>query len=147
MGYAVGLMSRPVARLFHAVVIVGASLAGCDAASEREEGPTPAAAPTSAAVPGQPTPTASPEATAGAAPDTEPVQPATARLDTSSDGGADDQVDAATSGDLAADAPPRPARSAMRARPAPTMAAPESPRGDACPPGSERPFPPCYFIL
>lgn len=146
MGYAVDLMSRPVARLFHAVVVVGASLAGCGAGADHDEGPAPARAPSSSVAPGLPTSTASPEAASPFDSDTDPVQPATAASDASSDASPVGQADT-NSDDPAAEAPPRPARSAMRARPAATMAAPESPRGDACPPGSERPFPPCYFIL
>ena len=37
----------------------------------------------------------------------------------------------------------------MRARPRPVTTTPDThaSRMDACPPGSERPFPPCYHIL
>lgn len=91
-------MSRPVSRLFHAVVVVGASLGGCSHNAPASETPE-SDVPEPAAVTPEP---------AAAEP---------------SEGTADAGVDAGEAAEPATGA------------------------SNACPPGSERPFPPCYWIL
>jgi hypothetical protein len=161
-------VARPVSRLFHAVVVVGASLSACGA-SEDPAGP-PAAESTTTT----PTAAQNPEARSGAGLDTDdgaesdsaadavagPTADAVADSAAVEDAGAgaaaDQDADADTGAtaeggsDTAADSPPsrrrRTARGASTSGMTPGMSA-QAARGDACPPGSERPFPPCYYIL
>jgi hypothetical protein len=124
-------MAKPPARLFHAVVVLGAALTSCD----RRGGEAP-----SSTVADMDASTASPTVVVlPTANDTDQsgIDPAEAT----------GERDAATG---TADASPPDAVTQGVHPPKPSPAAPRPPAGGGkrrCPPGSERPFPPCAYIL
>ncbi|MCA9574273.1 MAG: hypothetical protein H6726_02720 [Sandaracinaceae bacterium] len=160
-------MARSVSRLFHTVVVVGASLSACDgrggagpasgsvtapsvtsSAPEADDGApvegsdgTPAAA--AQAEPGA----GAASASAPPAGNTPSAEAPGADEPARGDGTTAEASRDAVGGDVATDE--RVAAPTMRARPRPVTTTPDThaSRMDACPPGSERPFPPCYHIL
>lgn len=132
-------MTRPLHRLFHAVVVVGASLSGC---GQAEPGASGAHEPASTA----------PSANANAPFTVVPAvsEPADTAREGEADAGTDTRHDArdADAGADVADASVDGAGADVGDAPRPGGRTQPQPRmpPERCPPGSEMPFPPCYYI-
>jgi hypothetical protein len=116
-------MASAAARLFHTVVVLGAGLSACDPSRGASGEAVRVAEPTTASTAPAPA-TATAASVLAAATERDPA-PSIADA-------AAPTVHASASGAGARLPAPRPRSSA---------------RGTPCPPGSERPFPPCYYIL